>query len=218
MDIKKEASVGIFFFIAMIILGYFTIIMKGEIFDTREYYQMTVLFPDVEGIGVNDKIKVNGVKTGLVEKITLRENDILVECRMYTRFNLYSNYRIKIKNETALGGKYISIYPGCAESNGRKYSLIESRIELNGIPGGDIMDSLAMLVEENRENLRNTIKNIEEITGKINQGKGTLGKLINDDRVHANTDNLIKEVRDAMEDSREQAPITSFIRAALLAF
>lgn len=218
MDIKKEASVGILFFIAMIILGYFTIIMKGEIFDTREYYQMTILFPDVEGIGINDKVKVNGVKIGLVEGITLRENDILVECRIYTRFNLYSNYRIKIKNETALGGKYISIYPGCAELNDRKYSLIKTRKDLNGMPGGDIMEALSTLVEENRENLHNTIKNIEEITGKINQGKGTLGKLVNEDKVHRNTDNLIKEVRDAMEDSREQAPITSFIRAALLAF
>jgi phospholipid/cholesterol/gamma-HCH transport system substrate-binding protein len=63
-----------------------------------------------------------------------------------------------------------------------------------------------------------TISNIKSITQKIDEGKGTLGKLINDNRVHENTDGLIKELRDAIEDTREQAPITSFIRAALTAF
>ena len=42
--------------------------------------------------------------------------------------------------------------------------------------------------------------------------------MINEDTIHADTGKLIKELRDAVEDSREQAPVTSFIRAALTAF
>ncbi len=49
-------------------------------------------------------------------------------------------------------------------------------------------------------------------------GQGTLGKLVNENKVYNNADDLIKELKDTMEDAREQAPITSFIRAALLAF
>ena len=48
---KNEIVVGIFFFIAILILGYFTVIMSGDIFETREYYRMTVVFRNVEGSG-----------------------------------------------------------------------------------------------------------------------------------------------------------------------
>ena len=61
-------------------------------------------------------------------------------------------------------------------------------------------------------------REFESITEKIDTGQGTLGKLINENRVHDSTDGLIKELRDAIEDTREQAPVTSFIRAALTAF
>ena len=57
-----------------------------------------------------------------------------------------------------------------------------------------------------------------EISDKINYGQGTIGKLINKDNIHAQTDQLVKELRETIEDAREQAPITSFIKAALTAF
>ena len=132
MSIKNEVIVGLFFFIAMTILGYFTIIMSGEIFQRYEYYRITVLFPNIEGLGINDKVKVNGVLSGTVEDIQLKENVVLVKLKMYNKFTLYENYKIKIKNETALGGKYVSIKPGSRTLEGKDFAVIEVREELVG--------------------------------------------------------------------------------------
>jgi hypothetical protein len=41
---KNEIAVGILFIVAVLILGYFTIIMKDELFDNREYYSMRLPF------------------------------------------------------------------------------------------------------------------------------------------------------------------------------
>ena len=98
------------------------------------------------------------------------------------------------------------------------YAVVESRNNLKGERMIDAFTEFSELIAENRPNLYKTIKNIKEITGKINAGQGTLGKLVNENKVYNNADDLIKELRDTMEDAREQAPITSFIRAALLAF
>ena len=215
---RYEIGVGIFFFVAVSILGYFTIIMSEEVFSPYEYYTITVVFPDIEGLGENDKIKVNGVLAGLVSQIKLQENNVLVTFRMHEKFTLYENYKIKIKNETSLGGKYVSIYPGCKEKGGRFYQIVENRVNLKGESTGDALGMLADLIEENRGNVSSTISNVREITDKINSGKGTLGKLINEDKVHENADGLVTELRDTMEDSREQAPVSSFIRALLIAF
>ena len=89
---------------------------------------------------------------------------------------------------------------------------------MKGISGDDPIALISDLVNENRDNIYTTIRNIQQITTKLNSGQGTLGQLINDNRVHENANDLVRELRDTMEDAREQAPVTSFIRAALTAF
>jgi phospholipid/cholesterol/gamma-HCH transport system substrate-binding protein len=212
MSVKNEIVVGIFFFTAMAILGYFTIIMSGEIFQRYEYYRVNVIFPSIEGLGVNDKVKVNGVLSGTVEDIQLRDNIVWVRLKMYIK------YKIRIKNETALGGKYVSIKPGSAILKGKYFAVIDIGQNLAGQTIEDPFGIISEFIEENKDNVRIAIRNIRDITEKINRGKGTLGKLVNEEKVHEDADDLIKELREAIEDTREQAPVTSFIRAALMAF
>ncbi len=75
------------------------------------------------------------------------------------------------------------------------------------------------------KNVRITLENLRDITDKVNKGQGTLGILINDDELHRNASTLlsdaqivVREVREGLEDTREQAPVNSFVRAALTAF
>ncbi len=216
---KNEIAVGLFFFLALLILGYFTVVMSGDIFETRQYYRMTVVFPSVEGLDNTSKVKVNGVLSGFVEEVLLMpDNNVLVKLKMYHKFMLYENYKIKVRYETMLGGRFVGIDPGNAIKDGKRFAIVESRANLKGDSMIDALAELSDLIAENRVNVYKTIKNIAEITTKINSGKGTLGKLVNENKVYNNADDLIKELRETMEDAREQAPITSFIRAALLAF
>ncbi len=97
--------------------------------------------------------------------------------------------------------------------------------DLQGTTTGDPVAGLAEILEDNRGNVKRTLENIAQITDKINTGRGTVGRLINDDELHRNASTLmtdaqvvIKELRESLEDTREQAPVTSFIRAALTAF
>lgn len=216
---KKEIVVGIFFFIAMAILGYYTIIMTGGFFDRPEEYYMTVRFPHVGGLATKTKVRVNGVISGEVYRIDLDENNVVVVVlKMNRKFRLYANYQISIQSEGALGSRYVSINPGNRMINNQLLEEIRDYTHLEGRSFGDTLALLSELIAENRENVYATIKNIREVTEKINKGHGTLGKLINEGKVHDSTEGLIRELRDAIEDTREQAPVTSFIRAALTAF
>jgi phospholipid/cholesterol/gamma-HCH transport system substrate-binding protein len=64
--------------------------------------------------------------------------------------------------------------------------------------GGDgnepgLFQKLDKLVSENNEKVSTTMTNIRDITTKLNQGEGTLGKLINDPKLH---DELLATVTD----------------------
>ncbi len=217
---KYEIPVGILFLVAIGILIYYTVIMTQEILKPEEIYKMTVYFPNATGLGVNDKVKVNGVDSGEVVDIQLIDNRVWVEMRMKksNSFTLYENYSINIKAESIMMGKHISIFPGSVrDDRNRTYAVIETRENLIG-GYHDALNSFTEMIDENRENVYLAIRNIREITDKINRGKGTVAKLLNEDKMHAGTDQLIKDVREAVEDAREQAPITSFLRAALTFF
>ena len=213
----NEFIVGAVFFLAMGILGYYTIV-RGELFDTRKFVYGTVIFDDVEGLAIGDKMLVNGVESGTVTAIDLMADyKVIVSFKLYRFFNLYENYKITLKNQTALGGRIIVINPGAAEVKGQIFEQVESMKNLNGISIGDPLTKISEVIDENREDIRIAIRNISEFSEKINKGQGTIAKLVNEDTLHTDTDNMIKELRDTIEDSREQAPVTSFIRAALLA-
>lgn len=217
---KYEIPVGMLFLMAICILIYYTVVMTQDILKPEQTYKMTVYFPNATGLELNDKVKVNGVDSGEVVDIQLIDNRVWVEMRMKKsyKFTLYENYSINIKAESIMMGKHISVFPGSVrDEKNRTYDVIETRKNLIG-GYHDALDSFTKMINENRENVYLAIKNIREITEKINKGKGTVAKLINEDRMHEGTDQLIKDVREAVEDAREQAPITSFLRAALTFF
>ena len=56
-----------------------------------------------------------------------------------------------------------------------------------------LIQKIDLLVTENREKLGATMSNMQQITDKVNQGQGTLGKNINDPTLH---DELLATVTD----------------------
>ncbi len=214
----NELIVGVVFFAAMGVLGYYTIVRR-ELFDTRRYYEATVLFEDVEGLVAGDKVLVNGVESGNVAAIDLLDDGkVVVVLKLFRTFSFYENYRIILKNQSALGGRVITIYPGSAEDNGGVFDKVTDLKNMNGMTIGDPLVKISEMLDENREGLKTAIQNISEFSEKINRGEGTIAKLVNKDTIHDEAGKLLKELRDTVEDSREQAPVTSFIRAALTAF
>lgn len=218
MKRANEFIVGVVFILAMGVLGYFTII-RGELFSGKEYYYITVIFPDVESLSIGNKVLVNGVESGSVEGIELLPDArVLVNMKMFKRFALYDNYRIVLKNQTAIGGRIIVIYPGEYMRENVLYETIDNYKNLHGTTIGDPLSKISEIIDENRGDLRAAIINLREFSEKINKGEGTIAKLVNEDKIHRDTGELIEELRDTIEDAREQAPVTSFIRAALTAF
>ncbi len=68
------------------------------------------------------------------------------------------------------------------------------------------------------ENLNSALKNLDEITSLMNSGKGTLGKLLKEDTLYVEMTATVKELRTAVNDFREMAPVATFGSILLGAF
>lgn len=67
--------------------------------------------------------------------------------------------------------------------------------------------------------------NVDRLTGeladtvhRVNTGEGTIAALLNDPLLYKETKSLMKELRESVEDLREQAPINSFLGVVFSAF
>jgi phospholipid/cholesterol/gamma-HCH transport system substrate-binding protein len=58
--------------------------------------------------------------------------------------------------------------------------------------------------------LQEAAANIRDLTGKMAAGDGTLGRLMTDDRIYTDAQQLIEELRAAVDDMRETSPVTTF--------
>lgn len=60
------------------------------------------------------------------------------------------------------------------------------------------------------EDLGVTASNLRAITTNVAEGKGTIGKLVYDDAIAVETEAVIKDVRQIIDNLRDTAPVTSF--------
>jgi phospholipid/cholesterol/gamma-HCH transport system substrate-binding protein len=60
------------------------------------------------------------------------------------------------------------------------------------------------------ESITATFDNAREVTDGLKQGTGTIGRLLQDETLYEDLRRTIAEVRNAVEDFREQAPISTF--------
>ena len=70
----------------------------------------------------------------------------------------------------------------------------------DGKGGLGIVAKVDQLVTENRENIQKTTANLQSITDKVNKGDGTLGRLINDPKLH---DELVATLADIKQGAAE---------------
>ncbi|EIE01599.1 mammalian cell entry protein Mce [Leptospira licerasiae] len=241
--------VGAIFSVALVVVGYFTVMTEGGPVQKRGEF-LKINFKNSEGIKVGNKVTVQGVPFGYVSNIRLIQIDengavlpagevgvatrVEVTILLKEPVRMYENYDIAIRNESLLSGRVISIDPGTSESTEeskgppRTFQVVDYKTSGASLKGRVLQDplvSLSELIAENRGDIRKTFSNVADITTKINTGDGTLGRLINRDDLHTNVNTVLtdaqivlRELREGLEDTREQAPVTSFIRAALSSF
>jgi phospholipid/cholesterol/gamma-HCH transport system substrate-binding protein len=67
---------------------------------------------------------------------------------------------------------------------------------------GGLFSKLDRLVTENTEKINSTMASVEAITAKINNGQGTLGKLVNDSAAYDQLLGTVNEIKAAAADAR----------------
>lgn len=189
---KFKVRLGLFILggLALFVLTIFIIGKQKNLFDP--VFKLTATFHNVGGLQVGNNIRFSGITVGTVELISI-VNDSTVRVEMLIEKSVQkfikSDCKVSIGSEGLIGDKLLVITQGGTEAQvareGQKLSSSEP-IETEAI-----MASLQVTAT----NAEIISQQLAEITKKINNGNGTLGRLIQDSTIAENINLTIKNLR-----------------------
>jgi len=217
--VSIEFKVGFFVVIAIIVLSIIVFQIRGiNIFNTN-IYKLNVIFDFVNGVSKDAPVHVAGVAVGDVKNVEIFYNH--EKKKTQVQLHLVIKNSVKIPKDSVayintlgiLGEKYVEIVPGEDRNNFLRdgdfiignnpvqlEKLTESLVDVLG--DQTVRDSLRESFYNMRvatENLRQTTEILNEAVLNVKNGKGTLGKLINDDSIYDETEAMIVNLNEKLD-------------------
>jgi len=193
---SQKLKIGLFTFIGIAVLAFiiFFIGNKRNLFSST--FGVYGTFKNVNGLNVGNNARFAGINVGVVEAITII-NDSTVRVDLTLNSNVHKfikqDSKLSIGSDGLVGDKLIVISSGGITSN----TVIKDGGQLQSVPPFDA-DKLIAKLTGIADNAGNLIQNLAAITGKVNSGKGSLGKLLNDDKIANNLNATVSQARTTM--------------------
>lgn len=194
-DTSKKIRLGIFISIgiALFILGIYFVGERQQLF--RSTFRLTGVFKDVAGLQAGSNVRFSGVNVGTVDNIRIvSDTSVKVEILIdeNTRKFIKKDALAIIGSEGLMGNKILIIIPG----TGAKKE-IENNDILETVQPID-MDDIMISLKKTIDNSSNITNNLSKITGNIESGQGTIGRLLMDRSVALNFDSSIVNLKQGL--------------------
>lgn len=206
MNVKKqqvltEISVGLFMVLVLAALFILTVALSREALFRRSE-PLEIVFDSVVGLRPGDNIGARGVTVGKVNAIKLEKDGVHVYAMLDTPIFLREDYRAEIKASSVLGGRFVEIDEGTDAAG-----PLAPKTVLKGSSKPDLMDVATDTISEIRvalndgilEDLKVTMHQIRAISEGLNNGKGTLGRLLADDQLYTDLEATVANFRTVMD-------------------
>ncbi len=186
-----NAKLGIFIFLgsALLIILIFLLGNKDQLFTST--FSINAYFKNTEGLRNGAPVRFGGIDVGAVKGISIVNDTtgrVVVSMRIKddVRRFIKKDSRASIETEGLVGNKVVMISMGSESAD----EISEGGIILSKEPlsFADIIAETQGIMAYTKE----MTKNLSEIVYKVNEGKGTIGKIINDNQLYDAATNLTK--------------------------
>ncbi len=222
----QSIRVGIFFILGLaLIYAVYTVIGERQ-FRRAEGYLLTAEFDDIRTLTTGADVRMAGVRIGEVAATGLSNGRGQVTLRIDPAVRIPADSVARIQMASLLGQNYVAVeYGSAAETLAGGHAIrTEAGPDFNQILGelqrlgerinriadsfgglgdsglGELFGNLNRLVTDNRGRFDSVMTNLDELTTKLNQGQGTLGRLINEDGLYTEVMAVVTDFRSASED------------------
>lgn len=214
-DNKRTVIVGIFTFLAIVILvvGIFT--LAGQQKRLIQTVTLTAIFDDVAGLRTGNNVWFSGVKVGTIKSINLygdSQVEVVMNIEEKVQQFIRKNASARISSESFIGNKNIVIDGGTQSAapveDGDRIAAVSP------LNTDDLMEKL----QQNNENLVAITGDFKQLTSRLVKGEGTVGALLTDTTMAQDfrnmVDNLQRTSQSTVSASRSLSAFTNKLNSS----
>ncbi len=235
---KMTVRVGIFFVLGLVALLGFSLFVSETTWGQKTYL-LIAHFKEGQGLEVGSAITIRGVPAGKVERLEFDPSGpegrrVRVLLLIDQKYQLPVDSVASVRFQSLLGQNFVYVLDGNAPERLRSGDEIKTEegadlqkviSELSGLgekagtaldeirtKGSKALDQVNAVIEENRENLRQTTQafanagpkiesvatNLDQVLSGLREGKGSLGKFVNDDTAYNNITQVSDDLKDIL--------------------
>ncbi len=213
-DSGLELKVGSFVLMAALALTFFIISISDlSIFEKGRHIQ--VVFGFASGLREAAPVRLAGVEVGLVKKLQVfadaadeRKTKVRVSVWIRDDIAIPVDSKITINQLGILGEKYLEIVPGKSADGIKDDSVIAGQdpvpMERIAEQVNTLMAKLSttvdsvnngILTDKNKQSLQEALEGFGAVGTDLKEGRGTLGKLLTDESIYTNLDDLTSDLK-----------------------
>jgi phospholipid/cholesterol/gamma-HCH transport system substrate-binding protein len=230
-NLSQSIRVGLFFLLGLALAWItFESLNGGRLFK-KPGYTLVAGFANLKGLKTGDEIRMAGVKVGAVELTRLAGHRVEALLAIEPGVKIPADAVASVEQSSLLGSNYLGVTFGTPGlellKDGDEISTkatvdmsevisqlgtLGSKLEQvvgeigkslgTGGEGGGVFQRIDKLVADNGPKLTETISNLQDLSAKIKAGEGTLGKLVNDPKLHDDLLASVTEIKAAATDAR----------------
>lgn len=207
---KFKVRLGIFISVGLVLffLAIFVIGKQKNLFDP--VITLHTRFNNVSGLQVGNTVRFSGINIGTVDKISI-VNDTTVQVSMLVQKEVQKfikeDSEAGIGSEGLIGDRLVSISNGGVGAK----SVKDGQVLASNEPVET--DAIMQTLEITAGNAALMSEDLSEIMNKINNGQGTLGRLINDEKIAKNLDATMTNLKTSSKklDENMEAAKSNFL-------
>lgn len=228
---SQNIRVGLFFLLGLALAWItFESLNGGRIFK-KSGYTLVAGFANLKGLKTGDEVRMAGVKVGAVALTRLAGHRVEALLTVEPGIQIPVDAVASVEQSSLLGSNYLGITfgtPGGPLLKDQDEIKTKPTVDMSevisqlgnlgskleqvagdigkamggGGESGNFFQKLDKLVTDNGPKLTETVSNLQDITAKIKNNEGTLGRLVNDPKLHDELLAAITELKATATDAR----------------
>lgn len=190
MNANQSIRVGAFFLLGVGLLWIVYETLSGNRLDNSNGYRITATFTDIQQLKATSEVRMAGVRVGTVVSTELDGTRAVVAMMIDKHYAIPADSKATVATAGMLGLNYVAIQPG----EGSTMLTADSSIGTVQTPD---MGSVMAKLDSVGDRLEVVLANAQVITANIAEGKGTIGKLINDPSAYNELMATVKDIQGA---------------------
>lgn len=190
---QQKIKTGLFTFagLLVLVLGVFFIGDKQNLFSST--FQVYGIFKNVSGLQAGNNVRFAGINVGVVEDINIvNDSSVRVDLTINSKVQKFikKDSRLSIGSDGLMGDKLVVIAPGGVNSQ----AIVADGGRLTTTNPVDV-DKLMKRLSDVADNAATLTQGLSSIVSKVNNGQGSIGKLLNNDKMAKDLDATVKQAQ-----------------------